>query len=45
MWEGGQHYYAKIGKLDVLDKNGNQKWNTKEETIEAAKWYIEKYWQ
>ena len=45
MWEGGQHYYAKIGKLDVLDKNGNQKWNTKEEAIEAAKWYIEKYWQ
>lgn len=44
MWDGGQHYYAKIGKLDVVDKDGNQKWNTKEEAIEAAKWYIEKYW-
>jgi len=43
-WDGGKHWYAKIGKLDVVDKDNNQKWDTKEEAETAAKWYIEKNW-
>lgn len=42
-WEGGQHWYAKIGIYDVVDENNNQKWNTKEEAEKAAKWYCENY--
>ena len=37
----GTHWYAKIGRLDIKDKDGNMKWNTKAEAEEAAKWYIE----
>lgn len=40
-WPGGEHWYAKIGNDDITDFNGNQKWNTKKEAEEAAKWYIE----
>lgn len=40
MWDGGIHWYAKIGKLDICDKQGNYKWNTKTEAIKAAKWWI-----
>ena len=40
----GKHWYAKIGKLDVVDKDNNQKLDTKEEAETAAKWYIEKNW-
>lgn len=43
-WTGGLHWYVKINKEDVVDENGNQKWNTKKEAEEAAKWYIEKYY-
>lgn len=35
----GQHWYAKIGNMDVKDKDGNMKWDTKEEAEEAAKWF------
>jgi len=45
VWPGGVHYYAKIGSLDVVDKDGNQKWNTKEEALEAANWYIQENWK
>ena len=38
---GGNHWYAKIGKLDIKDKDGNMKWNTKAEAESAAKWFIE----
>ena len=44
VWEGGVHYYAKIGKLDIVDKDGNQKWNTRAEAESAARWYINQYW-
>ena len=44
VWAGGEHFYAKIGKLDVVDEQGNQKWNTKREAEAAARWYIEKNW-
>lgn len=43
-WHGGKHWYAKIGKMDVVDRDNNQKWDTKKEAEEAAKWYIENYY-
>lgn len=43
-WDGGEHWYAKINKEDVVDEIGRQKWNTKGEAEKAAKWYIEKYY-
>lgn len=36
----GEHWYATIEKRDVLDKDGNMKWNTRAEAEEAAKWFI-----
>ena len=44
VWDGGVHYYAKIGKLDIVDKDGNQKWNTRREAEDAAQWYINQNW-
>lgn len=35
----GEHWYAKIGNMDVRDKEGNMKWNTKEEAEAAAEWF------
>ena len=35
-WKDGSHWYVKIGKYDVVDENGNQKWNTRNEAINAA---------
>lgn len=43
-WTGGYHWYAKVNREDVVDELGNQKWNTKKEAEEAAKWYIAKYY-
>lgn len=40
-WDGGKHWYAKLGHFDVIDKENRQKWNTKKEAEEAAKWFIE----
>ena len=37
----GTHWYAKLGKRDVTDKDGNMKWDTKAEAEAAAKWFIE----
>lgn len=39
-WEGGKHWYAKIDKYDVVDQNGNQKWDTKEEAEKAVRRYL-----
>jgi hypothetical protein len=41
-WDGGEHWYAKVNKEDIVDKFGRQKWDTKGEAERAAKWYIEK---
>jgi hypothetical protein len=41
-WKGGTHWYAKIGKMDVTDENGNQKWNTRKEAENASKCFIQK---
>ena len=38
----GEHWYAKIGNMDVRDKQGNMKWNTKEEAEAAAAWFCQK---
>ena len=43
-WYGGKHWYAKIGKIDIVDRDNNQKWNTRKEAEEAAKWYIETFY-
>ena len=36
-WPDGKHWYAKVGNFDICDKEGNYKWNTKEEAMNAAK--------
>ena len=36
----GTHWYAKIGKTDIVDKDGNMKWDTKGEAEKAAEWFI-----
>jgi hypothetical protein len=36
----GTHWYAKIGKRDIYDSEGNMKWDTKEEAENAAEWYL-----
>lgn len=37
----GEHWYAKIGNLDIRDKDGNMKWNTKEDAVKAAEWFCQ----
>lgn len=36
----GTHWYAKLGHRDIVDKDGNMKWDTKEEAEAAAWWYV-----
>lgn len=36
----GEHYYAKIDYIDVVDKEGCQKWDTFNEAYSAAKEYL-----
>lgn len=43
MWNGGKHWYAKIGNVDIVDSAGRQKWNTKEEATQAAIEYLRRY--
>ena len=40
-WENGEHWYAKICNEDIIDKDGNQKWDTKGDAIKAARYYLE----
>ena len=37
----GTHWYAKVGKRDIVDKEGRMKWDTKAEAECAAKWFID----
>lgn len=39
-WDGGTHFYAKVGDEDVV-VNGAQKWDTRKEAEDAAKIYIQ----
>ena len=35
-WPEGKHWYAKVDNTDVVDADGNQKWNTKKEAQKQA---------
>lgn len=39
----GTHWYAKVGNMDVIDKDGKMKWNTEEEAHKAAEWFVDDY--
>lgn len=41
-WQGGKHYYAKVGHLDVIDAAGNHKWNTVKEAERQAEIFAKK---
>lgn len=41
-WKDGSHWYAKIGKYDVVDENGNQKWDKYNDAINAAYSFLKK---
>lgn len=43
-WPDGKHWYAKIGHDDIVDENGNQKWNSRIDAEKAAYLYIKKYY-
>lgn len=38
-WDGGKHWYVRVGNIDIYDKDGNMKWNTRKEAEEALEWY------
>lgn len=42
-WDGGKHWYAKIGNLDIV-VDGDQKWNSKHEAEYAVKRYFEQHY-
>lgn len=39
-WKGGTHWYAKIGNIDVVDEDGNVKWDTLQEARIKAKEFL-----
>lgn len=39
-WKGGSHWYAKIGNYDVVDSDGNQKWDTYQESKKCANEFL-----
>lgn len=41
-WWGGVHWYAKVGKIDVIDEFGNIKWNTESIARKKANEYLNK---
>jgi len=41
-WPDGTHWYADIAGEDVVDENGNVKWNTYTEAMQAAENYLNK---
>lgn len=41
-WFGGRHYYAKVGIFDVIDEDGNVKWNTEQYAYEQALKFLQK---
>ena len=40
-WSGGDHWYVKLGNMDIVDEFGNQKWNSRSEAEEIARKYME----
>lgn len=41
-WANGKHYYATVGKYDVVDIDGNVKWNTAKRAKEEAESFKKK---
>ena len=41
-WPEGTHYYAKVGKYDVQDEEGNVKWATHKQAKTEAKKFLNK---
>lgn len=41
-WDGGLHYYARIGNMTVEDDRGKVKWNTHQEAKRQALLFLEK---
>ena len=39
-WWGGKHWYAKVGNIDVVDTDGNVKWNTEQYAYDMALKYM-----
>lgn len=39
-WKDGSHWYAKVGNIDIVDPDGRQKWDTKEEAMKWAQIWI-----
>jgi len=39
----GTHYYAKVGKFDVIGKDGSLKWDTEYEARAAGIWWVDQY--
>lgn len=39
----GKHYYAKVGKFDVIGPDGSMKWDTEDEAIRAGEWWVDEY--
>ena len=36
----GTHWYAKVGNRDVVDSDGNMKWNTRAKAEDAARYFL-----
>lgn len=39
----GTHYYAKVGKFDVIGPDGSLKWDTETEAMNAGMWWVDEY--
>ena len=43
-WDGGTHWYAKIGNTDIV-VDGEQKWDSKKEAQSAVQKYLTEVWK
>jgi len=41
-WANGRHFYAKVGNIDVVDSDGNVKWNTHYAAKRESNRFLEK---
>jgi hypothetical protein len=39
-YPGGNHYYASLGEMTVVDSQNNQKWNTLEEAQRVSESFL-----
>jgi hypothetical protein len=40
-FQGGRHFYAKVGGFEVVDESGDSKWNTEKYAYSVAKKFLE----